>query len=329
MTDWLRQLALGTVLVLLFGLGASTGCAAGWQPASVQLKPVQVGPHSWAVIGVPEVADARNQGFMSNAGYVITPEGVVVIDALATPALAEKLLATIRSQTEAPIRRVILTHYHADHDYGIEVFQRAGAKVEVWRSARAAAGSEASKARLAERRRSLGAWLGDDFRVPQPDVWLNADERFVLGDVRFAVHYLGPAHSPDDLVVAVESDGVIFTGDLFYDGRVPYVGEESESRQWLKVLGELARMPASVMVPGHGPPTREPAISLAATRDYLAQLRRDMGNAVADLEEFDAAFSAADFSRFSREPAFAEAHRGNAYNVYLEMERESLEAKHP
>jgi glyoxylase-like metal-dependent hydrolase (beta-lactamase superfamily II) len=324
-----RRVLLPGLLALSGSLGMAAATTGDWQAATVALAPVQLGPHSWLVVGRSEVADARNQGFMSNAGFVITPAGVVVIDALATPALAEALLAEIRKRTQAPIRRLILTHYHADHDYGIGVFQREGAPVEVWQTARAAAGSEASEARLEERMQSLGPWLGPAFTLPRPDRWLTQDEDFELGGVRFKLRYAGPAHSPDDLVVQVEPDGVAYTGDLFYAGRIPYVGEESSTRPWLAALDRLQGEGVRILAPGHGPATDRPREVIDATRRYLQALRREMGAAVAELEDFETALARADFSEFSGQPAFAEAHRVNAYNVFIEMERESLEARQP
>src|SRR5688500_4489639 len=64
-----------------------------------------------------------------NAGFVVTDSGVVVIDALASPAQAESLLQAIRSITRQPIRWLVLTHHHPDHHFGAVVFRRAGAKV--------------------------------------------------------------------------------------------------------------------------------------------------------------------------------------------------------
>ncbi|PKO57424.1 MAG: MBL fold metallo-hydrolase, partial [Betaproteobacteria bacterium HGW-Betaproteobacteria-19] len=59
---------------------------------AIDMRAVKVGPHSWYVMGKAGMASAVNEGFMSNAGFVITPDGVVVFDALGTPALGERLI---------------------------------------------------------------------------------------------------------------------------------------------------------------------------------------------------------------------------------------------
>ena len=64
-----------------------------------------------------------------NAGFVVTADGVVVIDALASPRQGEQLLRTIRRVTDRPIRWLVLTHHHPDHHFGAVVLRQAGAKV--------------------------------------------------------------------------------------------------------------------------------------------------------------------------------------------------------
>lgn len=296
---------------------------AGAAEATVDVRAERVGAHSWYVQGLPGAASTANQGFMSNAGFVVTKEGVVVFDALGTPALARQLIAEIRKRTPLPIRRVIVSHWHADHYYGLREFKAAGAEIWAHAAARPVLGSAAAAERLAQRRASLAPWLGDDFQVAAPDLWLSGDTDFSLGGLTFRVRHVGPAHSPEDLALFVDNDGVLFSGDLVFKGRVPFVGE-ADSRAWLAALDRLLALKPRLMVPGHGAASRAPQNDLALTRDYLIDLRAKMGRAVADFVPFDAAFAAADWSRWSALPAYAEAHRRNAYNTYLLMEREAL-----
>ena len=92
------------------------------------MVPQQVSPSAWFVQGQSALGSAANQNFISNAGFVVTPAGVVVIDALGSPALGERLLAEIRKITDKPVTHVILTHYHADHVYGLQSFKAVGAR---------------------------------------------------------------------------------------------------------------------------------------------------------------------------------------------------------
>ncbi len=299
------------------------GTFSAAEEATVPLRAEKVGAHSWYVQGLPGAASRANQGFMSNAGFVVTRDGVVVFDTLGTPALARKMIGEIRKITRQPIRRVIVSHWHADHYYGLQAFKELGAEIWAHEAAKPVLGSDAAADRLAQRRDILAPWVGDDFKGIPADVWLSGDTDFKLGGLTFRIRHVGPAHSPEDLVMFVVEDGVLFSGDLVFKGRVPFVGD-ADSKAWLAALDRLLALKPRTMVPGHGAASRTPRADLTLTRDYLADLRAKMGRAVADFVPFDEAFEATDWSRWSWLPAYREAHRRNAYNTYLLMERESL-----
>jgi glyoxylase-like metal-dependent hydrolase (beta-lactamase superfamily II) len=116
---------------------------------------------------------------------------------------------------------------------------------------------------------------------------------------------------------------VLLAGDLYFSGRVPFVGN-ADTRVWLASLERIAPLRPAAVVPGHGSASRDPAPDISLTRDYLTFLRATMGQAARDLVPFDAAYAATDWSRYEKVPAFAAANRINAYGVYLQMEQEAL-----
>jgi len=311
-------------LVFLVALAGTAARAA--EPAPIRLKPVKVTEHIWYVQGLPGIASARNQGFNSNAGFVVTPEGVVVVDALGTPALGRELLRSIRAVTDKPVRRVIVTHYHADHFYGLAAFKAAGAEVWAHKAAREYIESGEGAARLEQRRRDLSPWVDARAGIVPPDRWLDGDTSFSFGGLHFDLITMGPAHAPDDLVVVVREDQTLFSGDILFSGRVPFVGN-ADSRRWLATMDRLLELKPALMVPGHGAVSRNPAADLAFTRNYLRYLRQVMGKAAEDMVPFDEAYKQTDWSRFEKVPAFDAANRINAYGTYLLMERELLEKK--
>lgn len=177
--------------------------------------------------------------------------------------------------------------------------------------------------RLQQRARDLFPWVSDKMDLVRADRWLDGDERFELGGVRFEVVHMGPAHSPEDLIVVVPGEAVIFSGDILFAGRIPFVGE-ADSKRWLERIGTLLALDPVLMVTGHGQVSRDPRRDLALTRDYLLYLRATMGKAVEELTPFDEAYAKVDWSRFSKVPAFDVANRVNAYGTYILMEREAL-----
>ena len=81
---------------------------------------------AYYVRGLSGVPGSENEGLTANAGFVVTDKGVVVYDALGTPALAWRLLQAIREVTDKPVTHVIAGHYHADHVYGLAVHRQPG-----------------------------------------------------------------------------------------------------------------------------------------------------------------------------------------------------------
>lgn len=316
--------ALAAALALVAGAPAAAAALPARAPDPV-LSPIRLAPGVYMVQGDHGVASPANRGFNSNAAWVVTRDGVVVIDALGTPALGRALVRAIRTTTARPIRRVILTHYHADHAYGLAALKAAGAEVWARVEGRDYLESQEAQDRLAQRRRDLAPWFGEDDALLPPDRWITRDESFALGGKRFELVHLGPAHSPEDLMIALPAEGVIFSGDVIFEGRIPFVGE-ADSKGWLVAIDRLLARHPRLLVSGHGPASRDPAAALALTRDYLRYLREVMGKAVEDLVDFDEAYAAADWSAFSGLPAFDQANRVNAYGTYLTLERETLDA---
>ena len=309
-------------------LAAGTGAFAQSQAAPLQagaalpaMAAQQVGPHSWFVQGLSALGSPANQNFISNAGFIVTPAGVVVVDALGSPALAQRLLAEIRRVTPLPVTHVVLTHYHADHVYGLQVFKAAGAQVIAHQAGREYLASDTARLRLEASRKDLAPWVDGNTRLVEPDRWIGGPVQLDLGGIAIRIVPAGPAHTPEDVVVHVPADKVLFAGDLVFRNRVPFVGQ-ADSRRWVKALDELLGFGAEVVVPGHGPASREARKDMELTRDYLVHLRKVMGEAAKNLEPWEDAYRAADWSRFEQLPLFQQANRMNAYNTYLLMEKD-------
>ncbi len=321
MTNWTGPtswLLLRTVVWLL-ALSGVPWLARAQAPPEMVAR--QVSPSAWYVQGLSAAGSSANQNFISNAGFVVTPAGVLVIDALGSPALATRLLAEIRKVTALPVTHVVVTHYHADHVYGLQVFQGLGARVVAHRSALTYLNSDAARQRLAVSRQDLAPWVDERTRVVQPDLLIDGPHALMLGGTRIQIKPLGPAHTPEDLAVYLPEDKVLYTGDLVFRGRLPFVGQ-ADSRRWIGALDELLALGSTAMVPGHGALSTTARQDMQLTRDYLLHLRLVMSQAARNLEPFEQAYDAADWSRFESVPMFRIVNRMNAYNTYLLLERE-------
>lgn len=322
-----RRLVWGLAVAVCLCGAAGAAPAAPEPVVSVRMTPQKVADGVYFVQGESALGSPENQNFISNAGFVITDDGVVVIDALGSPPLARQLVAEIRKLTSQPIRYVIATHYHADHIYGLQVFHDLGATIIAHVLARDYLSSDTARLRLEASRKDLAPWIDENTHLVPADRWvgvpdIHADTVLKVGSTDFLIRPVGPSHTPEDLVIFVPSRGVLFSGDLLFRGRIPFVGE-ADSGGWIKALERMLTMHAKVVVPGHGPASTDPQADLALTRDYLTYLRQSMGEAARNMDPFDEVYDRTDWSRFSGLPLFKAANRMNAYNTYLLMQNEA------
>jgi len=224
---------------------------------TADMQPKKVGPNSYYVQGLAALGSPANQNFISNAGFVVAPQGVVVIDALGSPALARRLVQKIAEITPKPITHVIVTHYHADHIYGLQVFKELGAQIIAQQTAREYLNSDTAAQRLVASRTELAPWVDDNTRLVPADRWLTDSTTLELAGTQFVVERVGPSHTPEDLAIHVPSERVLFAGDLMFAGRLPFVGQ-ADSNQWIQSLDRLLRFDVAVVVPGHGAASTEP-----------------------------------------------------------------------
>jgi len=294
---------------------------AGADAAQADVIAQQLSPSAWYVQGESAPGSPANRNFISNAGFVVTPAGVVVIDALGSPQLARELIAEIRRRTGQGVSHVILTHYHADHIYGLQEFQAAGAKIIAHRGGQQYLHSDTAQSRLSVSQVELAPWVDSATRLVAADQWIDSPQELVVGGVRLLLQPVGPAHTPEDLVIYLPAERVLFAGDIVFRGRIPFVGQ-ADSRRWIAALDTLLAFEATLVVPGHGPASDSPRQDMELTRDYLSYLRQTMGKAARDMEPFEDAYRQTDWSRFEQLPLFRAANRMNAYNTYLLMEHE-------
>jgi glyoxylase-like metal-dependent hydrolase (beta-lactamase superfamily II) len=256
-----------------------------------------------------------------NAGFVVTREGVVVIDALASPAQGERLLATIRSATSQPVRWLVLTHHHPDHHFGAIVFRRAGAKVMAHPDRRTLASEGGEDALIADWVRVVGldAMRGFEF-ADVPDRPVTGSDTLRLGGRTMVIAHPGAAHSPGDLTVWLPTERVLFAGDLLVEDGVSMV-VDGDSRVLLGSLAAIDSLQPAVVVPGHGAIPRSPGPLLARTREYFQDLQSEMRGAVEKGIPMQRAMARLPPADPDRPVSLNSRKRRNAVRVYLEEER--------
>jgi glyoxylase-like metal-dependent hydrolase (beta-lactamase superfamily II) len=263
----------------------------------------------------------RGSEGQSNAGFVVTSKGVVIIDALASPQQGRELLQAIRSVTQQPVKWLVLTHHHPDHHFGAVVFQREGAKIMAHPDRATLASEGGEDALMADWVRVVGldAMRGFEF-ADIPDRPVTGTDTLVLGDFTLVIAHPGAAHSPGDLVIWLPRERVLFAGDLLVEDGVTMV-VDGNSGVLLEALDQVDSFRPRVVVPGHGALPRRPADLVARTRQYITSLRAEMRAAVEQGVPMGRALAALPPADQTRPVSYNSRRRRNALRVYLEEER--------
>jgi cyclase len=216
------------------------------------------------------VANPADESSLGNAGFVVGPDAVLVVDTFATPGAAEELFAVIRRRTPLPVRWVVDTHRHGDHIGGNAVFGAAGATILAHENVRARAVTEPRDGTSpAETPARAGARLPDVTYRDAATVWLGNRRIDLLARA---------GHTGSDSIVAVPDARVVFAGDLFSREAIPNLAE-ARVDAWIETLDGLLRgYPDATFVPGHGQPGK--ALDVRFFRDYLRGLRLAVARAM-------------------------------------------------
>jgi glyoxylase-like metal-dependent hydrolase (beta-lactamase superfamily II) len=289
------------------------------RPDTVKAFPLhKLGDGVYAVLG----DTGRGSEGRSNAGFVVTKGGLVVIDALGSPAQGKALLRTIRTVTPLPIRWLILTHHHPDHHFGAIVFRRAGAKVIAHPDRRTLASEDGDDAMVSAWTGAIGLREMQGFAFADtPNIAITRDTTMVLGGRTFDIQVPGTAHTPGDLVVWLPDARVLFAGDLLIEDGVAMVVDGS-SNGLLKGLDRMEALQPAQAMPGHGRIPSDPIALIHETRCEMLALREQMRRDVQEGVSMSRALASLPPADRDRPVSRNSRVRRNAVRVYAEMEQE-------
>lgn len=230
----------------------------------------QVAPRTWVIhgpLGDPSVA---NQGFMNNPAFVLTDEGVVVIDPGSSVQAGRMVLRQIRKVTDRPVTHVLNTHVHGDHWFGNQALHDAFPAASILAHPRMIGEAHGGQAaRWLALMNQLTAGFTRDTRAVIPTVPVVEDQRLLIGGITFHIHAPPKAHSDTDIMIHAVEEGVLFLGDNVMNGRLGGMNDGS-FRGNIAACDRALGVPARVFVPGHGRTAGRGIV--AAYRDYLTIL---------------------------------------------------------
>jgi glyoxylase-like metal-dependent hydrolase (beta-lactamase superfamily II) len=299
-------------LMLFTGLASAADQDAG-------LRLQQISERIYAIVGPFGNRSPENLGNNATFGVVVTDAGVVLIDSGGSERGAAAIDALIDQVTDQPVKIVINTGGQDHRWLGNGYFKARGARIIASQAA-----VEDQRARLDEQLLRLRNLVGAEGLAGTEPV--HADETFDagmalnLGETRFELRLVGPAHTPGDSLVWLPEARVVFSGDVVYVGRMLSVRPYSNSAHWIDAFEAMASLDPATIVPGHGPAT-DLARARADTLDYLVFLRETVGafmEAGGDMTQI----GALDQSRFASLEDYASLKGRNAQQVFQEMEWE-------
>jgi quinoprotein relay system zinc metallohydrolase 2 len=266
----------GVVIAALAALSAIPSSRA--QQTAPSLPVVQIAPDVFVHVGDIALMTRENEGATANVGFVIGGDAVAVIDTGGSVREGSRLLATIRSRTDKPIRYVINTHGHPDHVFGNVAFEKEGA-IFIGHKNLPRAFAARGSFYIDAFRRIMGDEVMTGVRLIPPTSLVENELKLDLGGRVLTLRAWPVAHTDSDVTVLDEASGTLFAGDLVFVRHVPVV--DGSLRGLLAATDTLAGVPAVRVVPGHGPIIDNWPQALAPQRRYFERLLADVRGMVA------------------------------------------------
>ncbi len=240
-----------------------------------QLTPIKVSDDIYMFKGLKQDFTPSNGGNIVNTGFIVTSQGVVVIDTGPSYLYGKQMRAAIGKVTDKPIIKVLITHHHPDHFLGSQAFS----DVPIYALSSTIKAIEMEIASLLTNMyRLAGEWMRGTEETPELFQALNLSEE-KLGNHQ--LQYLSVSgHTNSDLMVYVKEQKVLFSGDVVFYNRA-LTTPHALPTEWLATLDMIQAMDVDFIVPGHGDISKR-EVAVIQTADYLNWLEHIISNAVRD-----------------------------------------------
>lgn len=308
-----------TAILLTAAPAAASEQIADQYPQSVLYqKPVEVIPHVWSAIGATAPPTYENSGHNNNLSFLVTGEGVIVINAGACAQLAEALHAEIKRVTDEPVRLVINENGQGHAMLGNSYW--AGQQVPILAQSYAAAEFEAHGGDILARMQDYNRDKAEGTDLQGPTETFEEEEVIEMGRFRVEVKNLGPAHAPGDIVVWLPEQSLVISGDMAFHERLLPIFDDTDTAAWLESWEAFEALEATYVIPGHGHPTNMDQVR-RYTKDYLVHLRGEIRSLIDAGGSLKEAYYI-DQAPFAHLDTFEQLATRNAGRVFEQMEWE-------
>ena len=229
----------------------------------------RIAAHTYVIHGPREIASVANQGFMNNPAFVVTAEGVVVIDPGSSLQSGRMMMKQLRAVTGKPVTHVFNTHVHGDHWLGNQAVREAFPDAVLIAHPEMIKRVQGVAEEWVSTMHRLSGGFTEGTRAVVPAVPMGNGAELKTGGITFRIHAPPAAHSHTDIMIQVVEDSVVFGGDNFLYQRLPRL-DDATFKGNIEACRVAARLNAKHYVPGHGPTGGVEIVK--AYENYLATL---------------------------------------------------------
>jgi len=241
----MKQVCLITAVIITFAQTAIAGYLDGFDAEKVS-------SHVYVIHGPLELPNAENEGFMNNPAFIVTEEGVVVVDPGSSVHTGNMLLREIRKVTDMPVIAVFDTHVHGDHWLGNDAIRRSYPDADIYAHHKTISMIDNGEGQ---------SWLNlmhdmtkgatDGTSIVNAHEALKGGEDLSIGGHQFQIIHPGKAHTATDIMVLYKQDNVLFTGDIVANKRIIPL-EDASFKGSIEAIDKAKGLEATIIVPGHG-----------------------------------------------------------------------------
>ncbi|MFP7672859.1 MBL fold metallo-hydrolase [Marivita sp. S0852] len=298
---------------------ASEDIADKYPQSELYNKPVEVIPHVFSAIGATAPPTYENSGHNNNLSFVVTGDGVVVINGGASARLAAALHDEIKAVTDQPVKLVINENGQGHAMLGNSYW--AGLGIDILAHEDAIAEVEQNGHFILEGMKQYNRDKAEGTEVVAANLSFSDSYVVEMGDVTLEVLHLGPAHDPGDVQVWIPQWDIVIAGDIAFHERMPPIFPHTCTSCWIETFdGPFTALNATYVIPGHGHPTNMAQVTRYTT-DYIKDLRAKIGAHIDEGGDLTEAYYV-DQSRWAHLDTFEELATKNAGRVFEEMEWE-------
>ena len=280
--------------------------------------PQEIIPGVWSAIGATAPGTYENSGHNNNLSFIITEDGVLVVNAGDNYLLAQSLHEEIKKLTKQPVKYVVLENSQGHAMLGSKYWKEQGATIIANRETAAYMEQTGYDALAGMRSRARDKAFKTEFVMP--DKLYDDKLELKMGSWNLQILHLGPSHSHGDTMVWIPEKKLVIAGDTAFHIRMLPIFEDTNTAKWIETWDKFEALGAQIVVPGHGGPT-DMATVRKWTRDYLVHLRAKVAEVIKNGGSLDDAYKV-DQSAYLHLHTADELARSNAGRVFRAMEFE-------